>query len=38
VVDRHGTPVHFGVSASPERFHDAFIDVLNDRRPAGPKP
>lgn len=34
VVDPHGTPVHFGVSASADRFHDVFIDVLNDRRPA----
>jgi len=34
VVDPRGTLVHFGVSASADRFHDAFIDVLNDRRPA----
>jgi purine nucleosidase len=35
VVGPRGTLVHFGVAASAERFHDAFLDVLNDRRTAG---
>lgn len=38
VVDPRGTLVHFGVSASADRFHDAFIDVLNDRRPVRSRP
>jgi hypothetical protein len=34
VLDPNGTPVHLGVSASPDRFHQVFLDTLNDRRPS----
>ena len=33
VVDPAGVPVHMGVWASAERFHDVVLDVLNDRVP-----
>jgi inosine-uridine nucleoside N-ribohydrolase len=32
VIDPRGSPVHMGVSASADRFHDVLIAVLNDRR------
>jgi hypothetical protein len=33
VGDPQGTLVHFEVSASPDRFQQALLDVLTDRRP-----